>query len=336
MLSKLPISYGVPHLRLTYRYFDDAMRFHENLNLFDIDFWQISHGKFHGNLIEVVSDNVQIDRHLYNVLLKIEGTPTNNWAFGIPPSTLLLLFDQKYLLDDNYILSSPPQSSFKMIQKSVYGLDVIYFKEELLANICEHNNLPEPRQFLGDGYHRPSAVKCSSEQLVSLRLYISQFYQNLLLIASQTKKYSSSSLIYKQFIKQIEWKIPEKLVLILAEAQKIKPKKVLVKRTSILNQAEEFMKTYSKADITTQDISQEIGVSKRTLEYLFKEFYGISPKAYLKRLRLNQFRQALKSQIADGVKINTIAEEWGFWHSGQLAADYYQLFGELPSQTAKL
>jgi AraC family ethanolamine operon transcriptional activator len=31
--------------------------------------------------------------------------------------------------------------------------------------------------------------------------------------------------------------------------------------------------------------------------------------------------------------VQEIAQRWGFWHTGELAASYQRLFGELPSQT---
>jgi AraC-like DNA-binding protein len=31
--------------------------------------------------------------------------------------------------------------------------------------------------------------------------------------------------------------------------------------------------------------------------------------------------------------ITDVANEWGFWHMGQFAADYQSQFGELPSET---
>jgi AraC family transcriptional regulator, ethanolamine operon transcriptional activator len=58
---------------------------------------------------------------------------------------------------------------------------------------------------------------------------------------------------------------------------------------------------------------------------------GMSPKAYLKAKRLNAVRQDLKRAEANAVA--EIANRWGFWHTGNFAADYLRLFGELPSQT---
>jgi AraC family ethanolamine operon transcriptional activator len=31
--------------------------------------------------------------------------------------------------------------------------------------------------------------------------------------------------------------------------------------------------------------------------------------------------------------VHEVAQRWGFWHTGEFAADYCRLFGELPSQT---
>jgi AraC family ethanolamine operon transcriptional activator len=35
----------------------------------------------------------------------------------------------------------------------------------------------------------------------------------------------------------------------------------------------------------------------------------------------------------DTATVQAIARRWGFWHTGEFAAAYRRLFGELPSQT---
>ncbi len=108
---------------------------------------------------------------------------------------------------------------------------------------------------------------------------------------------------------------------------------MLVRRANVLKQAEKYMLNHLKVNVTTTNICQEIGVSKRTLEYIFKDFYQTTPKAYLKQLRLNYLRQSMLKNPQ--IKINDLAEDLGFLHRGQLARDYQKLFGELPSQTVK-
>lgn len=128
--------------------------------------------------------------------------------------------------------------------------------------------------------------------------------------------------------------IVKNFILTLAEAKDIKLKKNTVRRTSILKQAEEMMRNSLYSELTISDICQELGVSKRSLEYIFKDFYQTSPKNYFKMLRLNALHQRLH-QSSHSSLICDMAEDLGFFHRGQLAHDYYQLFGKLPSKTLK-
>ena len=85
--------------------------------------------------------------------------------------------------------------------------------------------------------------------------------------------------------------------------------------------------------IDVGDICAAAQVSQRTLEYAFIERFGVIPKAYLKIYRLNSVRRQLRLGTPQTDKVSDIANEWGFWHLGQFAADYRAQFDELPSQT---
>ena len=75
-------------------------------------------------------------------------------------------------------------------------------------------------------------------------------------------------------------------------------------------------------------------IPERTLRRLINKKYGLSPKTYLNKLRLNEVRKRLKSN-SDNLEIFQIASEFNFWHRGQFARDYKHLFGELPSETIR-
>jgi transcriptional regulator GlxA family with amidase domain len=75
-------------------------------------------------------------------------------------------------------------------------------------------------------------------------------------------------------------------------------------------------------------------MSWRSLDRAFKERFGIGPKRYLMYYRLAQLRRQLKNAPPDS-RVSKIANEWGFWHMGQLASDYKKLFEELPSETLR-
>ncbi|NOD85219.1 MULTISPECIES: helix-turn-helix domain-containing protein [unclassified Ruegeria] len=85
-------------------------------------------------------------------------------------------------------------------------------------------------------------------------------------------------------------------------------------------------------NVPISEICGDISVSLRTLERAFNEKFGIGPKAYYTRLRLNRVRSLLAEQGKD-LSISDAANRYGFWHIGQFSQDYKKCFGELPSAT---
>ena len=76
-------------------------------------------------------------------------------------------------------------------------------------------------------------------------------------------------------------------------------------------------------------------VSERTLQYAFKEVMGLTPLAYLLRLRLNRVRQALMTATPGSTTVSAEALKWGFWHFGEFSRAYKTYFGEAPSETLR-
>jgi AraC-like DNA-binding protein len=83
------------------------------------------------------------------------------------------------------------------------------------------------------------------------------------------------------------------------------------------------------------DLCRVAAVSERTLEYAFKEIMGLTPVAYLVRLRLHRVRQALLAGTQGTTTVSAEALNWGFWHFGEFSRAYKDCFGELPSDTLR-
>ena len=62
---------------------------------------------------------------------------------------------------------------------------------------------------------------------------------------------------------------------------------------------------------------------------------GMTPVAYLTRLRLHRVRQALRAAPHRSTTVTTEALRWGFWHFGNFSRAYRGCFGELPSDTLR-
>jgi transcriptional regulator GlxA family with amidase domain len=83
------------------------------------------------------------------------------------------------------------------------------------------------------------------------------------------------------------------------------------------------------------DLSRAAGVSERTLRNAFHDVFGVSPKQYLRRHGLEAARRRL--ELARGARgaVTSVATQCGFFELGRFAAAYRELFGELPSHTAR-
>ena len=104
--------------------------------------------------------------------------------------------------------------------------------------------------------------------------------------------------------------------------------------SNTIQKARDYIDAHADEPPAIQDVCRAAGVSWRTLNYAFRETFGVTPKEYLQATRLDGVRKELH-QRGPSAKIADIANNWGFWHMGQFAADYRRQFGELPSETPK-
>jgi AraC family ethanolamine operon transcriptional activator len=104
-------------------------------------------------------------------------------------------------------------------------------------------------------------------------------------------------------------------------------------RERLVRRADDYMRACPGGPLSLFDLCRELGVSERTLHYAFQQVRGLSPMAYFNAGRLNAVRQELKAATANTATVREVAQRWGFWHTGEFAAAYRRLFGELPSQT---
>jgi AraC family ethanolamine operon transcriptional activator len=99
--------------------------------------------------------------------------------------------------------------------------------------------------------------------------------------------------------------------------------------------AEDYALAHAGDRLYVTDLCIAAGVSERTLEYAFQKVMGMSPVAYLTRLRLHRVRQALRMATHGSTTVSAQALGWGFWHFGDFSRAYKDCFGELPSETLR-
>ena len=104
-------------------------------------------------------------------------------------------------------------------------------------------------------------------------------------------------------------------------------------RARLARRAEALMRQHLGEPMQTPDLCLALGVSRRELEYAFRSAFDQSPRDFLQALRLNAIRRELQRGRAP---IIDVAFQHGMSHLGRFASSYRQLFGEKPSQTARL
>jgi AraC-like DNA-binding protein len=96
----------------------------------------------------------------------------------------------------------------------------------------------------------------------------------------------------------------------------------------------DFIEAHADQPLTLADLVAISGVSGRTLFQHFRDFKGMSPMAYLRKVRFERARDDL--QHGDGApRVTEVATRWGFAHLGRFSIGYRRAFGESPSETAR-
>ncbi len=103
----------------------------------------------------------------------------------------------------------------------------------------------------------------------------------------------------------------------------------------VVKQVEDFVLAHVDDHVSLSDICRAAAVSERALQYAFKEVMGLTPLAYLARVRLHRVREALLAGTHGTATVSVEALKWGFWHFGEFSRAYKSCFGELPSDTLR-
>ncbi|MFD5125995.1 AraC family transcriptional regulator [Streptomyces sp. NPDC058385] len=104
-------------------------------------------------------------------------------------------------------------------------------------------------------------------------------------------------------------------------------------RRSKILEIMDYVDEHPGQELSTADLAAVAGISERTLQAGFQDVVGMSPRAYVRGVRLDRVHLELRS--TDTGSITDIAARWGFFHLGRFAQQYRARFGLLPSDTAR-
>jgi AraC-like DNA-binding protein len=102
-----------------------------------------------------------------------------------------------------------------------------------------------------------------------------------------------------------------------------------------VRRVQEFIRASAARPITAAEMTTLAGVSPRALYYGFKRTLGVSPMKYLKHMRLDGARAALRKAGPLRRSVTEIALASGYTSVSRFCRDYRVRFGETPTATMR-
>jgi LacI family transcriptional regulator len=101
-------------------------------------------------------------------------------------------------------------------------------------------------------------------------------------------------------------------------------------KDSRLCEAIEYLNKHIEDPIGVQELASHVGVSRRWMEYAFRDALGESPYQYIRTRRLKLAQHLLEEE--PGTKIYQVARRTGFTSAKQLSMAFGQEFGQSPRE----
>ena len=92
----------------------------------------------------------------------------------------------------------------------------------------------------------------------------------------------------------------------------------------------EYLTKHIEESVGVQQLASHVGVSRRWMEYAFRDAVGESPYQYIRNRRLKLAQQLLEEEPT--VKIYQVARRTGFTSAKQLSMAFGQEFGVSPRE----
>jgi AraC-like DNA-binding protein len=87
------------------------------------------------------------------------------------------------------------------------------------------------------------------------------------------------------------------------------------------------------ASLSVREIADEIGVTERAMQSVFKSHLGMTPAEVVRRCRVERIRQDLLRGDSAGMTVIETASRWGIRNRSTLVTLYRKYFRETPAQT---
>ena len=286
-----------------------------DLTPWQIDFRQLDAGRIRTSVTVRGSSTMSVLNIAMTGRVHQRGASPSGWTtFGIPKKGTIKTWQGQDIAGDS-LLAFGDRNGFDAVSYNGFSGNVVSFdtqRLEVFARACGFNlpgdNQAFPRMAHGEGAVRLRRLESGIRDL---------------LIQSETPWSDATE----------EALLLDALTILLGSDVHHDTHRAWTRRRS-LNRAIDLMSATLEEPVSISEICRQSGASWRTLDRAFNERFGMGPKTYYIRQRLNGVREELLSGSGTETVVNA-ANRHGFWHMGQFAREYRRFFGELPSHTRR-
>lgn len=303
----------------------DADEHAHNLGAWDQTYEQLGRGRFTGRLDELWLDGLQLfrERTSHDVLETGIAWPGSR-TFGIPLAMHgTAVFGGRPMPDDR-ILTLGPQDCLEFRTPSsldIVGLALSAGAFSMLTHDLEGIDIE-------DELRGRLLLPVAPAMLANLREFLVRVFELL--------ETSAEQLANPPLARGLQHALLEHVIGAVRDASAEPPQTFTRSvRQGIVQRARDYALSRPDEPVTVVELCAALKISRRTLQTCFHDMLGMSPHQYLRTLRLNGLRRALRNAVGAGTSVQAIAARWGFWHLSSCAADYRRQFGELPSTTLR-
>lgn len=305
------------------RDYDDFDALAADALAWDLELTPRRRGVFEGRIEVSAWGPVQLGRARFKRdLIQRGAPPVGHWTFVIPARGSSPFRWRGREVGADEILVFPLGGELHAVSGADFEILTIAIQVDHLARVAQAQHLPDPARLIGTA----EVLACPPTALRALRRILDQ----LLLVAR-----GGMDSGHPETRSRLTQELPRLILEAVWSAQGRKgpvarPRLALVGRMNVLLAAEALP---TRSIQSVRSLSATLGVSERTLRRSCQEAYGCGPKELLLSRGLNNVRRQLRQSDPVRTRIADVAHRFGFWHMGQLAADYRRQFGELPRET---
>ncbi|MFQ3199090.1 MAG: AraC family ethanolamine operon transcriptional activator [Paraglaciecola sp.] len=290
----------------------------DNLKGLEVDATQISRGKFFCQRKSLSLPLLEINYwHVQTSILYYGGLAQDSFLISFPVSRKSQKVDGRVLGENSILALLPDEERVVLHPDEVLSLDFLV-NPLLFRYYFQWDNTDRLFNLI-------QSLQKKSELSTQKQLQSKQLIDHTLNAIGNPNRLSDQSML------DLRDSILLKLFKFLDHSVKDTKNVNSKQRVVIAKRALDYIHDNPQTKFTILELSNRCFCSLRTLEYAFRTILDITPKEYLIKRRLNSIKREI--QIYDGKPINRIAMDYGVVNAGRFSRDYFQFFGEYPSET---